>query len=102
MDAFGVLDEVLDDYENFVKGFLDIKDDQIRTKVESEIEGGLLWPEPWLALNPAFEPGGTVSDLVEKGVLHPDATSIFRVRTEQDPIGCEIGFHRHQTDAFEI
>jgi ATP-dependent helicase YprA (DUF1998 family)/very-short-patch-repair endonuclease len=102
MDAFGVLDEVLGDYENFVKGFLDIKNDQIRTKVEKEIEAGLLWPEPWLALNPAFESGGTVSALAENGVLHPDATSIFRARTEQDPTGREIAFHRHQTDAFEI
>ena len=49
MDAFGVLDTVLTDYENFVKGFLDIKNDQIRAKVETEIEDGLLWPEPWLA-----------------------------------------------------
>ena len=97
MDAFGVLNEVLDDYENFVKGFLEIKDDQIRSKVEKEIADGLLWPEPWLALNPAFESGGSVSELVGKGVLDPQATSIFR-----DPTGNEITFHRHQADAFEI
>ncbi|MDP7724188.1 DEAD/DEAH box helicase [Mycobacterium sp. TY814] len=102
MDAFGVLDEVLDDYESFVKGFLDIKDEQIRTKVEQEIDGGLLWPEPWLALNPAFESGGTVGDLVEKDVLHAEAVHIFRARTDQDQTGREIAFHRHQTDAFEI
>lgn len=102
MDAFGVLAEVLDDYESFVKGFLDIKDDQIRRKVETEIEGGLLWPEPWLALNPAFESGGTVSELVARGTLHREATAIFRAKTEQDPIGKEIAFHRHQADAFEI
>jgi ATP-dependent helicase YprA (DUF1998 family)/very-short-patch-repair endonuclease len=97
MDAFGVLDEVLDDYENFVKGFLEIKDDQIREKVEAEIAGGLLWPKPWLALNPAFESGGMVGELVDQGVLAPEATSIFR-----DPAGKEISFHRHQADAFEI
>lgn len=62
MDAFGVLDGVLADYQAFVNGFLNIKDDRVRQKVEKEIEGGLLWPEPWLALNPAFEPGGTVGD----------------------------------------
>lgn len=101
MDAFGVLDGVLDDYANFVKGFLDIKDDQIRTKVEGEIEDGLLWPEPWLALNPAFEPGGTTGDLVKQQVLHSDAEQIFRIKTD-DPVGTEITFHRHQTDAFEI
>ncbi|KZS70227.1 DEAD/DEAH box helicase [Mycobacterium kansasii] len=102
MDAFGVLDEVLNDYESFVKGFLDIKDHKIRDKVEGEIEDGLLWPEPWLALNPAFEPGGSVGDLVERGVLHPQATEIFRIKAEDDAIGREITFHRHQTDAFEI
>lgn len=102
MDAFGVLGEVLNDYRNFVTGFLEIKDDQIRTKVESEIADGLLWPEPWLALNPAFESGGTVSDLVTQNVLHPEAQNIFRARSEQDQTGREITFHRHQTDAFEI
>ncbi|WP_253861446.1 hypothetical protein [Mycobacterium asiaticum] len=102
MDAFGVLDEVLGDYENFVKGFLETKDDQIRSKVEKEIADGLLWPEPWLALNPAFESGGAVGELVERQLLHPDAIQIFRARTEQDPVGQEIAFHRHQTHAFGI
>jgi superfamily I DNA/RNA helicase len=86
MDAFGVLDEVLDDYESFVKGFLDIKDDQIRAKVEGEIEDGLLWPEPWLALNPAFEPGGTVSDLAELQTLNKQAEQIFRIKASGDHI----------------
>ena len=73
MDAFGVLDEVLGDYRSFVTGFLNIQDDRVREKVDTEIESGLLWPEPWLALNPAFEPGGTVTELVDRGVLHPTA-----------------------------
>ena len=90
MDAFGVLDKVLADYESFVAGFLNIQDDRVRQKVEQEISNGLLWPEPWLALNPAFQPGGTVSDLVERGWLHPRSREIFRVRTEEDPFGREI------------
>jgi ATP-dependent helicase YprA (DUF1998 family)/very-short-patch-repair endonuclease len=102
VDAFGVLDEVLDDYRSFVAGFLNIQDERVRQLVESEIEGGLLWPKPWLALNPAFESGGTVSDLVDRGVLHPDARQVFRVRTDDDQFGREISFHRHQTDAFEV
>jgi ATP-dependent helicase YprA (DUF1998 family) len=102
VDAFGVVDEVLDDYRSFVAGFLNIQDERVRQLVESEIEGGLLWPKPWLALNPAFESGGTVSDLVDRGVLHPDARQVFRVRTDDDQFGREISFHRHQTDAFEV
>lgn len=102
MDAFGVLDEVLRDYESFVAGFLNIKDDRVRQRVEKEIDDGLLWPEPWLALNPAFEPGGTVTELSNNGVLHEDAHQIFRMRTEEDRFGREVAFHRHQSDAFEV
>ena len=46
MDAFGVLGQVLDDYQAFVSGFLNIKDERVRQKVETEIQDGLLWPEP--------------------------------------------------------
>lgn len=102
MDAFGVLDRIVDDYQAFVSGFLNIKDPEVKQKVESEIANGLLWPEPWLALNPAFEPGGTVTDLVDRELLHPATREIFRVRTEDDRFGREISFHRHQSDAFEI
>lgn len=102
VDAFGVLGKVLDDYQSFVSGFLNIKDPEVKAKVESEIENGLLWPEPWLALNPAFEPGGTVSELVNSNVLHPANREIFRARTDEDPFGREIAFHRHQSDAFAI
>ena len=102
MDAFGVLSDVLDDYRSFVTGFLNIQDNRVRAMVEEEIEDGLLWPEPWLALNPAFESGGTVADLVGRDVLDPTTRDIFRVRTDEDPEGREITFHRHQVDAFEV
>ena len=49
MDAFGVLDGVLGDYQAFVEGFLNIQDEQVKAKVDAEIADGLLWPEPWLA-----------------------------------------------------
>ncbi|SOJ57236.1 hypothetical protein MSIMFB_04713 [Mycobacterium simulans] len=80
MDAFGVFDEVLGDYESYVNAFLDIQDERVRDEVEKEIQDGLLWPQPWLAPNPAFESGGTVSELADQGVLHPKARDIFRVR----------------------
>ncbi len=102
MDAFGVLDEVLGDYEAFVKCFLDIQEDRVRDKVAKEIEDGLLWPRPWLALNPAFEADGTVSALVDRVVLHPMARDTFRARASEDDPGEETTFHRHQTDAFDI
>lgn len=102
MDAFGVLADVLDDYRSFVEGFLNIRDERVRSKVEGEIAHGLLWPEPWLALNPSFETGGTVGELVERELLDPRCRDIFRSRMPDDPLGTELILHRHQTDAIEI
>ena len=86
MDAFGVLNEVLRDYENFVKGFLEFKDDQIRSKVEKELAEGLQWPKPWLALNPTFASGGTVIEKLATSLSNGEATKIFRA-THIDPAG---------------
>jgi ATP-dependent helicase YprA (DUF1998 family) len=102
VDAFGVLDEVLGDYRSFVEGFLNIGDEQVRSTVKGEIADGLLWPEPWLALNPSFEPGGTIGALVDEGMLHPACRDIFRHRAATDPEGRELALHRHQRDAVEI
>jgi ATP-dependent helicase YprA (DUF1998 family) len=102
MDAFGVLKDVLDDYESFVRGFLNIRDPEILKRVEQEVGNGLLWPEPWLALNPAFEPGGSVGDLADSGVLDPACREIFRHRADADDLGRELSLHKHQTDAIEI
>jgi ATP-dependent helicase YprA (DUF1998 family) len=102
VDAFGVLDGVLGDYQAFVEGFLNIQDEQVKAKVDAEIADGLLWPKPWLALNPAFESGGSVGELVDRGVLHPMTREIFRFRAHENDPGVEAVFHRHQTEAFEI
>ncbi|VVJ19635.1 Helicase [Amycolatopsis camponoti] len=102
MDAFAALGEVLEDYKAFVRGFLNIRDPEILAKVQREVDNGLMWPEPWLALNPAFEPGGSVGELVDRGLLHPDNRGIFRARATSSADGQEIAFHQHQVDAIEI
>jgi len=102
VDAFGVLEQVLVDYRTFVHGFLNIRDEHVRSTVEGEIAGGLLWPEPWLALNPSFESGGTIGALVDEGLLHPACRDIFLLRSATDPIGRELTLHQHQRDAIEI
>ncbi|WP_273938651.1 DEAD/DEAH box helicase [Kutzneria chonburiensis] len=97
-----MLGDVLEDYKSYVEGFLNIRDPTILAKVEQEVANGLMWPEPWLALNPAFQSGGSVSDLVEAGLLHPGCREIFRRRTADDPFGSEVVFHQHQADAVRI
>lgn len=40
------------------KVLMQIENDRVREKVNGEILGGLLWPAPWIALNPTFESDG--------------------------------------------
>jgi hypothetical protein len=68
VDVFETRNAVIDDYKAFTQGFLRIRDEEIRGHVERGLAFGLLWPQPWLALDPSFEPAGTVDDLVAAGV----------------------------------
>ena len=100
MDVFRLRDAVIGDYQRFIEGFLHIRDDRIRWVVKETLDGGLLWPEPWLSLNPKFAPGGTLDDLVRAGVLHPECAKAFRVGKDSGP-GNALSLYRHQVEAVE-
>ncbi len=78
MDVFQLRDSVIGDYQRFIQGFLYIRDERVREEVEKTLADGLLWPEPWLSLNPKFTSGGTVDDLVSSGLLHGECSRVFR------------------------
>ena len=100
MDVFALRDRLKSEHEQYFESFVQIADDRIRAEVEAALAGGLLWPHPRVGLNPAFEPGGTVDELVGSGRLHRSASEIFRARkSEQDLTGKLMTLHRHQTDA---
>jgi superfamily II DNA/RNA helicase/very-short-patch-repair endonuclease len=102
MDAFAVLDQLISDYKAFTSGFLQVRDLRIREYVERALERGLQWPDPWLALNPTFEPGGTIDQIVDEGLLHATCRQIFRIkRDQQDSVGETMTLHRHQREAIE-
>ena len=63
MDVFGLRQRLVDDYADYTRSFIVIRDPTIAARVE-----GLLWPDPIVQLNPAFEPGGTVDELVAEGL----------------------------------
>jgi superfamily II DNA/RNA helicase len=94
VDVFEVRDRLIDDYREFTGSFVDIHDSRIRQHVDERMASGYQWPDPWLSLNPSFASGGTVSDLIEQGLLQPKARDIFRLRTGQ-----ELCLHRHQAEA---
>ena len=96
MDIFRVRDRLIEDYREFTGSFVDIHDKAIREHVADRMANGYQWPDPWLSLNPSFASGGTVSELIEAGLLRPETKDIFRL-----PNGQELRFHKHQKEAVE-
>ncbi len=88
MNVFELRQRLVDDYADYTHSFIVIRDERIRERVDRELEQGLLWPPPIVQLNPAFEPGGTIDDLVREGLLHERCRQIFRRdKTAEDPAG---------------
>ncbi|HUU28982.1 MAG TPA: DEAD/DEAH box helicase [archaeon] len=96
MDVFALRKQVLDDYHRYVKSFLNIRDRRIREYVDGELSRGVLWPDTLVQLNPSYEMGKTVSDLVAEGVIHPLCGKIFLRK------GKSIHLYKHQEQAVRI
>ena len=98
MDVFALRQRLIDDYAAYIRSFILIRDDRIDAKVDQDIKDGLLWPDPLIQLNPAFEPGATVGQLVDAGVLHPLCKQIFAIK-EPGKVDKPLRLHRHQAEA---
>lgn len=100
MDVFQFCEKLVQDYASYIQSFINIRDVRIREQVEEELKKGLLWPEPLIQLNPSFEPGNWVDELVREGVLHPECRRIFRLHKDRGPGEDKpLLLHRHQSDA---
>ncbi|MCO5166641.1 MAG: DEAD/DEAH box helicase [Planctomycetes bacterium] len=99
MDVFVLRNQVIEDYSQYVRSFITIRDPRVSAVVERELRGGALWPEPLLQLNPAFEPGESLEDLVASGALHPECRRIFRRKPRPDADDGPLRLHRHQVES---
>ncbi len=86
MDVFRVRDKLIEDYRDFTGSFVEIHDKRIAAHVAERMNNGYQWPDPWLSLNPNFASGGTVTELIEAGLLEPECERIFRLK-ETGPDG---------------
>ena len=104
MDIFGVRDQLVKDYREYTSNFVDVHDPCIRAHVDERMAVGYQWPDPWVSLNPNFASGGTITELVQSGLLHPDCERIFRLKQESgaSPDGPVLRLHRHQREAIEV
>ena len=69
MDTFAFREELVAEYERFYRSFVNIRAEDISREVDAAYAAGRSWPAPLIQLNPNFEPGGYVDDLVDRGVL---------------------------------
>lgn len=98
MDVFNFRDQLVEDYSGYIQSFVRIKDDRIQQAVQKSLADGDLWPDPLVQLNPGFEPGGSVEQLVSDELLHPECRSIFRRKPTPNEDRGPITFHRHQVE----
>src|SRR2546425_6318389 len=103
MNIFEFRDQLIDDYASYVKSFIQIRDAQIGNYVRQKLQDGVLWPEPLIQLNPLFERGESIDELVAQGMLHRECARIFRKdKFEHDDRGRPLRLHKHQSDAIHV
>ena len=102
MNVFDLRERLVSDYSEFVRSFIHIQDERIRETLERELDEGLLWPEPLIQLNPAYESAELVTELVGEGILHPKCGDIFRKRDARNPVGTPLRLYRHQSGAIRF
>ena len=101
MDVFELRNRLVQDYADYVRSFINIRDARIAETVKQKLAEGVLWPEPLIQLNPFFEPGGSIGDLVRnEQLLHSECERIFAIKDENtgDQIK-PLHLYRHQLDA---
>lgn len=99
MDAFRLWKELIDEYAFYVSSFVKINDSRISRQVLESINGGALWPDPLIQLNPQFEPGHTVDELVRNRTLHPECARIFAHKGNGQHTPLRL--HKHQEQAIQ-
>ncbi|HEY1353697.1 MAG TPA: DEAD/DEAH box helicase [Ktedonobacteraceae bacterium] len=103
MNIFDLRRRLIDDYAAYIKSFILIRDQRIQEHVEQKLfREGALWPEPLIQLNPLFEAGETIDELVAGAVLHPACRQIFRREKEREPQGLPLRLHKHQAEAVKL
>ncbi|MDA8774207.1 DEAD/DEAH box helicase [Opitutales bacterium] len=102
MNIFEYRQKLVGDYGSYLKSFINISDQRISAYVDEELDKGALWPEPLLQLNPSFEQGRSIEQLVSEKILHEKCGEIFRTgKSESDAIGKPMHLHKHQDEAIQ-
>ena len=86
MDVFYLCDRVIQDYANYVRSFVRVRDRRIDEFVQKSLRDEVLWPQPLIQLNPRAEGATHFLEPRERGwPLSP----LERSRTNQRDVGSE-------------
>ncbi len=86
MDVFAFREELVAEYKRFSRSFTRIRAEDISRQVEAAYAAGHFWPPPIIQLNPNFEPGGYIDDLVANGTLDAECEKVFRLKASRQPV----------------
>ncbi len=86
MNVFDFRKQLIHDYAAYISSFIKIQDPRIDKKVADELKEGLLWPEALIQLNPYFEFGETVDELIGRNILHKECARTSRSKKD-DSVG---------------
>lgn len=105
MDIFTFRDQLISDYSEYIQSFIMVQDELINNRIQDSLKNGEFWPESLIQLNPAFESGATIDELVSQKILHKECRNIFR-RAKDDAAhggeGAMLRLHKHQEDAIHV
>jgi ATP-dependent helicase YprA (DUF1998 family) len=102
VNVFDLRARLIGNYAEYVGSFIQIHDERIAEHVEAQLKRGVLWPDPLIQLNPSFEPGEWIDELVDSGVLHEECRRIFRKKPEPTTDQGPLRLHRHQAQAVRV
>lgn len=102
MDVFEFRKEIIEEYGRFTRSFTKICSEDISKEVDKAYESGHFWPAPLIQINPNFEPGGYIDELVENGTLEQECAKIFRLKHAKNKFGDSLLLHKHQADAISV
>ncbi len=93
VDIFRIHEESVRYYGDYVRSFIEVRNEEIAASIAAELDQGKLWPPALIQFNPAYAEGDRVGALQAEGVLHPElANNIFS----------QFALHKHQTEALRL
>jgi hypothetical protein len=103
VDVFDLRERLVRDYASYVRSFINIRDKRIGDTVERKLKEGALWPDPLVQLNPSFEGGAPIPEIVARGLLHEECEKVFALKSPPNGEPSQpLLLHRFVTSKNEI